>query len=184
VMSLRVNAGYLPPDHWVHSEKQGRSRIVGEMTHFLDLICAVTGARIGRIHAARVSGDGRTIVNNDNLAATLELDDGSVASLAYSGQGTRSTPREQIEIWTGGSTITSVDSTITVLTSAAGKKTALKTRGAQAGYAEELAHFVQTVRGEVILEPSLDEAMHIMEAAFAIETSLASGQAVTLGAVV
>ncbi|HEY4942149.1 MAG TPA: bi-domain-containing oxidoreductase [Rhizomicrobium sp.] len=180
VLNLRINAGFVPADHWVHSERQGRSRIVGEMTHFIDLICALTGARIRRVQAARVSGDGRLVISNDNLSAIFEMTDGSVATLVYSAQGARQTPREQIEIFSGGTTITSTDFKSSTLTAASGKQTQFRTSGAQAGYAEELQHFVDSVRGKAMLTPSLADMVRTMQAAFAIEEALALGKAVDL----
>jgi predicted dehydrogenase len=38
-MIYRVNAGFLPKDHWVHDPKEGGGRIVGEACHFVDLFC-------------------------------------------------------------------------------------------------------------------------------------------------
>ena len=37
IMHYRVNAGYIPPDHWVHSH-EGGGRIIGEVCHFVDLL--------------------------------------------------------------------------------------------------------------------------------------------------
>ena len=83
VIQMRVNAGFVPADHWVHSEDEGRSRIVGEMSHFIDLLQALTGSLVQRVIAERVSGDNQAIVNNDNVVIS-EVPDGSVGNLAYS----------------------------------------------------------------------------------------------------
>jgi predicted dehydrogenase/threonine dehydrogenase-like Zn-dependent dehydrogenase len=182
VLSMRINAGFVPPDHWVHSERQGRSRIVGEMTHFLDLICALCEAHIRRIYASRVAGDGRSIINNDNLSVTLEMTDGSVATLVYSAQGARATPREQIEIFSAGRTVTSVDFKTSCLSLPTGRQKKFRTSGSQSGYTEELRHFVDCVRGRAALTPSLDDMLHVMKAAFAMEDALALGKAITLEA--
>ncbi|MCX8063110.1 MAG: bi-domain-containing oxidoreductase, partial [Anaerolineales bacterium] len=34
----RINAGYIPPSHWVHDPQQGGGRLIGEVCHFLDTI--------------------------------------------------------------------------------------------------------------------------------------------------
>ena len=180
VLDMRINAGFVPPEHWVHSERQGRSRIVGEMTHFLDLICALTGARFRKVQASRVSGDDRTVINNDNLSAVFELTDGSIATLIYSAQGTRATPREQTELFSGGQTITSEDFKQSVLVTPGGRKEVFKTSGAQAGYLQELELFANVVRGTASPTPSLDDTVHVMRAAFALEKALAEGNPVTL----
>ena len=179
VLDMRINAGFVPPEHWVHSEAQGRSRIVGEMTHFLDLICVLTGARFEKVQAMRTSGDDRTVVNNDNLSAVFEMTDGSVATLVYSAQGARQTPREQIDIFTGGTTITSEDFKMSARYTAS-RKEVFKTSGAQSGYVQELQRFVNVIRGKSNLSPSIDEALHVMRTAFAVEEALAEGKPVLI----
>ena len=37
-ISYRVNAGFLPPDHWTQDPRMGGGRIVGEGWHFVDLV--------------------------------------------------------------------------------------------------------------------------------------------------
>lgn len=182
VLDMRINAGYVPPEHWVHSAKQGRSRIVGEMTHFLDLIAAITGASFRKVQASRTAGDDKTVINNDNLSAVFEMSDGSVATLVYSAQGTRATPREQIEIYSNGQTISWVDSKQSVLSTTSGRRHVFKTSGAEAGYVEELQRFADIVRGSAKLEQPLNEMMHIMRVSFAIEAALAEGRPVVLDA--
>ena len=59
VMSMVVNAGFVPADHWVHSTGEGRSRIVGEMTHFLDLFQFLSGSMIAKVYAERIFGANR-----------------------------------------------------------------------------------------------------------------------------
>ena len=54
---IRVNSGYVPPTHLVHSDVEERSRIVGEMSHFIDLLQSLTGSLVTRVHAERISGD-------------------------------------------------------------------------------------------------------------------------------
>lgn len=42
----RINAGYLPPDHWVNDREQGGGRILGEVCHFIDLLMFLAGSPI------------------------------------------------------------------------------------------------------------------------------------------
>ncbi len=175
VMSLRVNAGFVPREHWVHSKAHGRSRIVGEMTHFLDLIEAASSARITEVFALRVSADDHTIINNDNVSVNLRLDDGSVAALVYSAQGPRGYPREHIEIFSGGSAVVSTDFRHSMLYGPS-KNEKFSTSSQTYGYAEEIAHFVAAAKGQEACEAGITTQIRIMKAAFAIERSLATGE--------
>ncbi len=40
----RVNAGYLPLNHWTHDPDQGGGRIIGEGCHFIDFLTFLVGA--------------------------------------------------------------------------------------------------------------------------------------------
>jgi predicted dehydrogenase len=179
VMTLRVNAGFVPSDHWVHSEKEGRSRIVGEATHFIDLATAIVGAEIDAVHAMRVRGDDATVVNNDNFCALLRFRDGSIANLVYTAQGPRWVSREAIEIFWEGNAIVSTDFRLTELYGANGRSR-FSTRAQDCGYEAEIARFVDVVRGRAAPEPTLACMLQTMRAAFAIERSLGEGVPVSL----
>jgi predicted dehydrogenase len=43
-MHYRVNAGYIPADHWVNDPDQGGGRILGEVCHFVDFLCFLADA--------------------------------------------------------------------------------------------------------------------------------------------
>lgn len=179
VMTIRINAGFVPSEHWVHRESEGRSRIVGEGTHFIDLASAIIGAQIVSVDAVRVRGDDRTVVNNDNYCAQLTFADGSIASLIYTAQGPRTVSREAIEIFSEGTTIASTDFRTTERYTASGR-TRFSTRAQNYGYDEEISRFVAVVQGRAALEPALGEMIHTMRMAFAIERSLAEGRRVFL----
>lgn len=174
VMTIRINAGFVPPDHWVHSEKEGRSRIVGEGTHFIDLVMAIVGSEINSVYALRVGGDDKTVVNNDNFGALMRFVDGSIANLIYTAQGPRTVSREMIEIFSDGNTIISTDFRLTELYTSKGRSR-FSTSKQNYGYEEEISRFVSVIQGRNTLEPTLGNMVHTMRVAFAIERSLAEG---------
>jgi polar amino acid transport system substrate-binding protein len=176
---MRVNSGYVPATHWVHSEDEGRSRIVGEMSHFIDLLQSLTGSLVIRVHAERISGDNKSTVNNDNIVIAMKFADGSVGNLTYSASGNRAFSREALEIFFDGKTISSQDFTICKLHRTS-KTEVFKTRGQEMGYKEELKHFTNCVAGKETLIVSLEEVFATMKIIFAIEQSLATANAVSL----
>ena len=177
VMQMRINSGFVPSTHWVHSDDEGRSRVVGEMSHFIDLIQSLSGARIAQVSAERVAGDNRSVVNNDNIAISFKLTDGSVGALIYAASGDKAYSREALEIFFDGSTIASQDFRVSTL-HRGGKTETFKTRGQEMGYSEELRHFVDTVAGKAQPVVGADEMFATMDAIFAIERSLATGNSV------
>jgi len=179
VMQMRINTGFVPASHWVHSEDEGRSRIVGEMSHFIDLIQCLSGSPIIRISAERIAGDNRSVVNNDNVVMSFKLADGSVAGLIYSASGDKAYSRESTEIFFDGKTIVSKDFRVSELHKA-GKTQSFKTKGQEMGYAQELKSFVECASGKASSDVKITEIFATMEVIFAIERSLATGQTVAL----
>ena len=45
MMNYQMNAGYVPPDHWVHGD-EGGGRNLGEACHIYDLFTFLTGAKV------------------------------------------------------------------------------------------------------------------------------------------
>jgi len=101
MMACRVNAGDVPRSSWVNDPGEGGGRILGEVCHFVDLAQYLAGAPIVRVQATAL-GAGRPGQAPEDLAATFELADGSVANLVYTAQGHRSLPRERVEVFSQG----------------------------------------------------------------------------------
>ncbi|MBZ1350152.1 bi-domain-containing oxidoreductase [Alcaligenaceae bacterium LF4-65] len=177
VIQMRINSGFVPASHWVHSEEEGRSRVVGEMSHFIDLIQCLVNAPIVRVFAERISSNNFSTVNNDNISINFKLEDGSVGSMIYSASGDKAYSRERTEIFFDGKTIVSNDFRHSELHQG-GKAESFKTSGQEMGYEEELQAFLACSLGKVVPELSLQQLFATMDVIFAIEQSLASGQPV------
>ncbi|MBU2468820.1 MAG: bi-domain-containing oxidoreductase [Proteobacteria bacterium] len=95
-----INAGYIPPEHWTQDLEQGGGRIIGEVCHFADILCFLTGARPERVFAAGLDNTGR--YRDDNLAATVSFSDGSVGVISYLACGDPSGGKESVEVHGGG----------------------------------------------------------------------------------
>lgn len=179
VILYRVNAGYVPPDHWVQQEEEGGGRIVGEVCHFVDLMMFLTGASPERVHAERISGNNRTAINNDNVVINMRFTDGSVGSIAYSGSGDKAYSREHIEVFVEGKTIVCTDFRRTSFHQG-GRKRVFKTSGQSMGYREELMHFSSVVGGKVAPLLSAEDLFISTASVFAIQRSLVLGKPVTV----
>ncbi len=178
ILSMRINAGFVPKEHWVHSDSEGRSRIVGEMTHFIDLMQCLLNENPMSVFAERVSGDNQSIINNDNVIATIKFDRGSVATLIYASMGNRSVSREYLELFFDGKTIISTDFRKTELI--ANKSEQFKTSGQSIGHAEEINYFISAVSGKNNISNLLAQSFISMQTAFAIEESLSNKKIVII----
>lgn len=102
VVNIRVNAGFIPPEHWSHDAAAGGGRLIGEACHFVDLASALVGAAPTEVHCVGVAKPGVPALLNDNVCISLRFGDGSVANITYAADGSKAMPKEQIEVFGGG----------------------------------------------------------------------------------
>ena len=179
VIHYRVNAGFVPADHWVHSEDEGGGRIIGEVCHFVDFMQFLTKSQPVRVYAERVSGNNKGTVNSDNVVITLKFADGSVGDITYAATGDKAFSREQVELFCEGMTIVSTDFKQTLIYRD-GKKQTFKTMSQVMGYSAELQHFVDVIRGKVAAQISPEEIFYSTQAVFDINHSLEKGTAINV----
>lgn len=179
VASYRVNAGFVGSDHWVHSTEEGRSRIIGEMSHFVDLMQYLTNADPTRVTAERVQANNRSTINNDNIIVLFKFSDGSVGQLTYAGNGNRSLGRECLELFWQGNSATCTDYKRTRIYTKKGTKR-FNTNNREMGYTQQILHFSRVISGEIEPKTSRHEILITMKTIFAIEESLATGLPITI----
>jgi predicted dehydrogenase len=88
-----INAGTLPPDHWLLDPLVGGGRIVGEACHFVDLFRFWAGVPIASVHASYRGADGQ-----DAGRFSLEFADGSTGQIHYLTDLSPSQPKEHFRI--------------------------------------------------------------------------------------
>lgn len=97
----RVNAGWLPANHWTHDPVVGGGRIIGEGCHFIDFLTFLVGAPPVQI-TAQALPDGSRYRRGDNALLTLAFADGSLGTISYASNGDKSFPKERVEVFCGG----------------------------------------------------------------------------------
>ncbi|MGY8993143.1 MAG: bi-domain-containing oxidoreductase [Rhodospirillales bacterium] len=171
VMTYRVNAGFVPGDHWVHSADQGRGRIIGEMCHFVDYMMCLTGSVPRRVSAERTSSPEGAVMNSDNVTAILKFDDGSVGNLVYSASGDRGLSREVVELFFDGKALITTDFRTTEVF-AGGRRKRFRTGGQDMGYKAQMEALFRVSPEDLPVPESLFASM---SACFAIETAIGTG---------
>ena len=167
IADYRVNAGYIPLDHWVHGVAGG-GRNIGEACHFYDLIGYMAGAEVATIEARAIRPNGGHYARNDNFAALLTFAEGSIASLTYTALGSAEAPKERFDIYSDGRVLQIVDFKEFL---AAGCKAGRINRHDK-GHAGELAAFRRAVLGETPWPIPLAEQAQAMRIAFRVEELL------------
>lgn len=102
IVSIRVNAGAVPKDHWTQDPVMGGGRIIGEGCHFIDLASAVIGENPKSVYSTATSKPDKSAMLNDNVIITLTYESGSIATIVYTADGAKAMKKESVEIFGGG----------------------------------------------------------------------------------
>jgi predicted dehydrogenase len=94
---MTINAGFIPLDHWTQDKSIGGGRIIGEACHFIDLATFLANSQI--IEYQRSSMLSKT---NDTATLQLKFANGTIASIHYFSNGSKSIPKERIEVFYEG----------------------------------------------------------------------------------
>jgi len=100
MLNYRVNAGYIPSDHWVNDPEQGGGRILGEVCHFIDLVTFLAGTLPIEVQTRNVANPGK--YSGENVVISLTFANGSQGTITYIASGDKSYSKERIEIFGGG----------------------------------------------------------------------------------
>jgi polar amino acid transport system substrate-binding protein len=142
LITCRVNAGFLPMDHWTQTE-QGGGRILGEVCHFVDFLQFLAGSEPVSVHAVAVASDSRSMAGQDNLIISLRFQNGSIGQISYVASGAKSLAKERIEIFGGGQTLV-IDDFKRCEEYAGNRRRNFKMPGK--GHREEVVAFLDAVR--------------------------------------
>jgi len=98
VISYRMNVGFLPKEHWVHTDI-GAGRIIGEACYVLDLFCYLTESRPLSVSVEAMHTDNPALFPTDNFIAQIRFQDGSLCSLIYTAIGHNKLGKERMELF-------------------------------------------------------------------------------------
>lgn len=141
MVAYRVNAGFLPSEHWVHGP-EGGTRIVGEGVHFFDVLLYLFDSAPSKISASYI-GPAGGYRSDDNVLVSMEFESGDVGSVLYTALGSSSVEKEYMEAFGEGKVVQMWD----YMRLDVNGRTVLK--GAQdKGYIDEINLFARAIRGE------------------------------------
>jgi len=143
VINIRINAGFIPKDHWTQNPAIGAGRIIGEMCHFIDLMQFMTDAEPVKVYADCIQSTNKKLKVDDNISIVIKFNDGSIGNLTYVANGNKSLPKEHIEI--SGAGITAVINDFQSGTLHSGNKV-IKLKSSGKGHQEEVKSFLSAVR--------------------------------------
>ena len=173
----RVNAGYIPLNHWTHDEVLGGGRIIGEGCHFVDFLTFLVGAAPVRVSAYALPNGGK--YREDNVSMTFTFPDGSIGVVDYLANGDKSFPKERVEVFCGGS-IAILDDFVSLTTVKDGKKKEER-RAQDKGWKAEMETFARAIREGGTPPIPYEQLVGVTKATFAAVEAIRSGAPVEVG---
>jgi len=178
VINYRVNAGFIPKDSWVHDPLEGGGRILGEVCHFVDLAQFLTGSPPAKVSAEVLSNAG-VYAPYENVAITITFKNGSIASIIYAASGSKSFPRERVEIF-GGGCVCVIDDFKSLVFTQGSRKKEMKTIGRDMGHKAQFSAFFSAIQRGEKLPVDFEEYIYSSLATLGIEESIAKGIAIEI----
>ena len=171
-LSFHVNAGVLAPDHWYANVAESGGRVLGEACHFFDFACHILGKPV-KVTAQTV---GRPLVP-DSLTAQIEFADGSSAQVIYSAEGDSAFPKETFRVFASG-VVCECENFMKLSIFKRRKETVKKF--ASKGHAEEIAAWLNFLKGGAAHPLPYPEARQSTRLTFAVLDSIREGRSIDL----
>ena len=92
-----MNAGFIPPEVWVHDLEIGGGRIIGEACHFIDLCSYLADSKVVSVCMNAMGENPQE--NTDNASILLRYENGTNAVINYFANGSKSYPKERVEVF-------------------------------------------------------------------------------------
>ena len=175
-MTYRINAGHIPHDSWIQDKEIGGGRIVGEVCHFIDYLTFIAGSLPISVYASAMAQSSNL---DDVLNISLTYENGSIGSISYFANGSKSLPKERVEIYSHGITAVLNDfKDVSIYGS--GKPKTKKLMVQDKGQKICVKNFIESIQNGKIAPIPIKEIFNSAETCFAILESLKTNQIVSL----
>lgn len=159
-MTITMNAGALPPDHWTQDPAVGGGRLVGEACHLIDLARFLTASPITGVSTIVLDQPGPA----DTASTSLTFADGSIATVNYFANGSKRYSKERVEVFSGGRVLVNDNFRTLRAYGWPGVRT-MRLRHQDKGHAAGVAAFLRAARSGGPAPIPIDEVFEVSEAA-------------------
>ena len=170
----RINAGYIPLNHWTQDPAVGGGRMIGEGCHFVDFLTFLAGAAPVRVSAHALPDGGRYA--QDNGEFTFTFPDGSLGTVTYLANGDKSFAKERVEVFCQGRVAVLNDFRSLELVENGRRKILRSAFSQDKGHRAAWQIFVDAVRNGGAAPIPYDQLMGVTRATFAAVHSLEQGR--------
>lgn len=177
-MHYRVNAGYIPVNHWTQDPAVGGGRIIGEACHFVDFLTFLVGAAPVSVSAQALPDAGK--YRQDNVSMTFTFADGSIGVVDYLSSGDKSFPKERVEVFCGGRVAVLDDYRALELIHNGQRRTVKSAFRQDKGHYNEMLAFVSAIRSGGEPPIGYDQLIGVSKATLAAVESIQQNSAVKI----
>lgn len=171
VMTYRINAGFIPLEHWVHDPAEGGGRVIGEVCHYLELMAHLADSDPVSVYAKGVPARGGKYSSDDNVVITVAFGDGSLGTILYTAQGSKAFSRERLEIFCGDC-VAAIEDFRSLTWVQGGRRRQTRLMAQELGFREELEQFFKPGRA---CARDLNRALRVSLASIRARESLEAG---------
>ena len=173
-INIRVNAGHLEKQHWVHDKEYGGGRVLGEMCHFIDLVLFVTDSDPKKISTFYMKSVDE---NYDSLNTIIKHKNGSISNISYLSNGGSSLSKEFIEISSGNVTFQIDDFKILRIFSNSVK--VIKLRSQDKGHKSQIEKLIHSIKNGEDPPIPFNEIYRSMKTTFLVNNSKTEDRLIT-----
>jgi polar amino acid transport system substrate-binding protein len=155
-INIRINAGIVPKEHWVHDPEVGGGRIIGEACHFIDLAYCLAESRAVSIQASSLSVNPQLM---DTVSINIDFENGSIANISYYSNGNRTIPKERIEVFCNG-TVCLIDDFKKLEISGEWGRKKIKSKGQDKGHTRQFDLVAESINTGTSFPISFEEIYH------------------------
>lgn len=179
ILNYRVNAGFIPKEHWIQDDEIGGGRLIGEGCHFIDLLIYLANSKVVEVRTEGLPNIGK--YSYDNFVITLKFSNGSIGIITYTANGDKMMGKEYLEIFGGGVSVRMNDYQSLEIYS---DDYNLKRRSflfKDKGHGAEIKSFLSYISGNSNINPmGFDEIVHSSYVTLCAYESLLTGKTIKI----
>ena len=174
----RVNANFLPADHWLIDPEVGGGRIIGEACHFIDFLTFLVGQNPVEVSTQGLPDGGK--YSEDNIVMNFRFPDGSLGVVSYLANGDKAFGKEYLEVFSGGRIATLQDWRKLEMINKGKRKVKRHFLLQDKGHKDAWQAFLNALQGEKQPPIPYDQMIGVAMASFAALESLHEGKPVQI----
>jgi len=173
IINYQMNAGFISKDHWIQGS-EGAGRNIGEACHIYDLFSFLIDSPVISVTAKSIHPQSSQWLANDNFVATIQYENGSLATLLYTSQGSKACSKERLDLYVDGCVYTMDD--YKTLDRYEEKKVSLfSSSSIDKGHREEINSFISYLKNQDAqrkIPISLEDQVSVTQISLKVEEQL------------